>query len=183
MEAVLGKRTRRVVTGHDKDGRAVVLMDGAAPNLRVREATGFVSTLLWVTDGTPADLSGTADGADREIGVAPPENGSIFRTVEFPPLPGDETVDTEEMIAEMRLPKETAGKRHALMHRTRSIDYAIVLSGEISLLLDEETIELQTGDTVVQRGTNHAWVNTGTEPCRMVFILIDAQEPPELDQS
>lgn len=149
----------------------MVLTDGETPNIRVREGTGFVSMLLWATDETPADLSGNADGADRELGVAPPDGGSIFRVVEFPPVPGEGKTSPA---------REAGGKRHPYMHRTRTIDYAIVLSGKITLLLDDKDIALEAGDTVVQRGTDHAWVNTGSEPCLMVFVLIDAKQPPEL---
>lgn len=165
------KKIRRIVTGHDKDGKSVVLMDGEAPNVRVREGTGFVSTLLWASEETPADLSGNADGADRDIGIAPPQGGSIFRIVKFPPVSGGGQTSPAE---------ETPGKRHAYMHRTKTLDYAIVLSGKITLMLDDADIALEAGDTVVQRGTDHAWVNTGSEPCLMGFVLIDAKEPPEL---
>ena len=79
------KPTRRVVTGHDQAGKAVVLADGAAPNAKLRRASGLTSTLLWVTDESPADLSGSADRAARDIGVAPPRSGTIFRVVDFPP--------------------------------------------------------------------------------------------------
>lgn len=147
----------------------MVLRDGDAPNVRVRANTGFVSTLLWVTGECPADLSGDADGAEREVGIAPPESGSIFRAVEFPPVRDDGGTAV------------AAGQRHPYMHRTQTIDYAIVLSGKITLMLDGEDISLEAGDTVIQRGTNHAWVNTGTEPCLMAFVLIDAKEPPELN--
>ena len=78
--------TRRVVTGHDDNGKAIIESDGAAPNVRVREGAGFVSTLLWVTDETPANVGLRIDRADRTIAVAPPANGSILRIVDFPPV-------------------------------------------------------------------------------------------------
>jgi len=142
--------TRRVVTGH-RDGKAVVLYDGAAPNRKVRPVTGLVSTLLWVTDETPANVSQAKDRAERETGIPPPHGGSIFRVVEFPP--GSE----------------------AAMHRTPSIDYAVVLDGEIDMLLDDCEVHLAAGDTLVQQATNHAWINRGTRPCRIAFVLIDAE--------
>src|SRR5207245_10802422 len=89
--------TRRVVTGHNAKGRAVVLIDGAAPNAKLRKATGLTSTLLWVTDRSPADNCGSADAAEREIGVAPPPRGSIFRVVDFPPAGGIYAVGHAEM--------------------------------------------------------------------------------------
>ena len=169
--------TRRVVTGHDASGRAVVLIDGAAPNAKLRKATGLTSTLLWVTDRSPADNSGSADAAEREIGVAPPPCGSIFRVVDFPPAAEFGAVDNAAMLREMGIASGQGGARHAGMHRTRSIDYAVVISGEIDMLLDDSEVHLRAGDVLVQRGTNHGWVNRGRENCRIAFVLIDAKEP------
>jgi mannose-6-phosphate isomerase-like protein (cupin superfamily) len=168
---------RRVVTGHDACGKAIVLMDSAAPNRKVRQ-TGLVSTLLWVTDETPADISGNADRAAREIGVPPPPNGSILRVVDFPPeAAGGTKVDNATILREMGVAAGTAPVRHAHMHRTRSVDYAIVLSGEIDMLLDDSEVHLKAGDILVQQGTNHAWVNNGRAVCRIAFVLIDGKEP------
>jgi len=169
--------TRRVVTGHDASGRAVVLIDGAAPNAKLRRATGLTSTLLWVTDRSPADNFGSADAAAREIGIAPPPRGSIFRVVDFPPAAEFGAVDNAAMLREMGIASGQGGARHAGMHRTRSIDYAVVISGEITMLLDDSEVHLKAGDVLVQRGTNHAWVNRGRENCRIAFVLIDAKEP------
>ena len=169
--------TRRVVTGYDASGRAIVLIDGAAPNAKLRRATGLTSTLLWVTDRSPADNAGSADAAEREIGVAPPPRGSIFRVVDFPPAAEFGAVDNAAMLREMGIASGQGGARHAGMHRTRSIDYAVVISGEITMLLDDSEVHLKAGDVVVQRGTKHAWVNRGRENCRIAFVLIDAKEP------
>lgn len=166
--------TRRVVTGH-RDGKAVVLFDGPAPNRKVRQASGIVSTLLWTTDETPADISGSRDRTEREIGVPPPANGSVFRMVEFPPE--GRAVSREAILKEMGV-SDHGGARHPGMHRTRSIDYAVVVEGEIDMLLDEGEVHLSAGDVLVQQGTNHAWVNRGTAPCRIAFVLIDARELP-----
>ncbi|HTQ73774.1 MAG TPA: cupin domain-containing protein [Burkholderiales bacterium] len=169
--------TRRVVTGHDASGAAVVLIDGNAPNAKLRKATGLTSTLLWVTDGSPADNSGSADAADRDIGVAPPPRGSIFRVVDFPPAAEAGAVDNAAMLKEMGLADAAhSDPRHATMHRTRSVDYAVVISGEIDMLLDDTEVHLKPGDVLVQRGTRHAWVNRGRESCRVAFVLIDAGE-------
>ena len=162
--------TRRIVTGH-RDGKGVVLYDGPAPNRKVRQASGLVSTLVWVTDETPADISGTADRTEREIGVPPPAGGSIFRVVEFPPERG--TMSREAVLKEMGLSGQ-GDARHAGMHRTRSIDYAVVMEGEIDMILDDSEVHLAAGDVLVQQGTNHAWVNRGSRPCRIAFVLIDA---------
>src|SRR4029077_11821970 len=143
--------TRRVVTGHDASGRAVVLIDGAAPNAKLRKATGLTSTLLWVRDESPADNSGSADSAERDIGVAPPPRGSIFRVVDFPPAAESGAVDNAAMLKEMGIAGAArSDPRHATMHRTRSIDYAVVISGEIDMLLDDSEVHLEAGDVLVQ---------------------------------
>ncbi|HZF20021.1 MAG TPA: cupin domain-containing protein [Burkholderiales bacterium] len=173
--------TRRVVTGHDASGKAAVLIDGAAPNAKLRKATGLTSTLLWVTDNspadnTPADNTGMSDAAEREIGVAPPGRGSVFRMVDFPPASEVGAMDNAAVLKEMGFARGEAPPRHATMHRTRSVDYAVVIEGEIDMLLDDSEVRLRAGDVLVQRGTNHAWVNRGTESCRIAFVLIDALE-------
>src|SRR5215475_9453668 len=175
----MAKAIRRVVTGHDESGKAVVLIDGPAPNVKMRQ-TGIASTLLWVTEEGPADLSGNVDRAARDIAVAPPPNGSILRIVDFPPVTAEAmAVGRASVAREMGLALRTDGRstRHPFTHRTRSIDYAIVIAGEIDMLLDDSEVHLVAGDVLVQQGTNHAWVNNGTEPCRIAFVLIDAREP------
>jgi mannose-6-phosphate isomerase-like protein (cupin superfamily) len=162
--------TRRVVTGH-RNGKGTVLFDGPAPNRKTRQASGLVSTLLWATDESPADISGKADRAEREIGVPPPLRGSIFRVVEFPP--GRKQSSREAVLKEMGLSSQS-DSRHPGMHKTRSIDYAVVMEGEIDMLLDDSEVHLTAGDVLVQQGTNHAWVNRGTRSCRIAFVLIDA---------
>lgn len=179
---------RRVVTVCDGKGKAVVGIDGPARNVKVRKASGgLVSTLLWVTDETPVDISGRADRADREIGVAPPPRGSAFRIVDFPPTADSALMDNEAVIREMGISHAGAkagdDARHPLMHRTRSIDYAIVMSGEIDMLLDDTEVHLRAGDVLVQQGTDHAWVNRGREICRIAFVLIDADEPAPLGKT
>ena len=169
---------RRVVTGVNGEGKAVVVQDGPAPHTVSRPAISVESALLWVTDETPADLSRYEDPTDREIGVAPPPGGSILRVVEFLPQPGE--IDNDAFLKVMGLGADHGG-RHAFMHRTRSIDYAIVLSGEIDMLLDDGEVHVKAGDILIQRATNHAWVNRSGQPCRIVFVLIDAVDfpPPE----
>ena len=167
------KPVRRVVTGH-RGTKSVVLFDSAAPNQKLRQASGLVSTLLWVTDERPADVSGSADRSLREIGVPPPPKGSIFRVVDFPPEGG--TRSREAVLKEMGV-ADTGGARHHAMHKTPSTDYAVVIEGEIDMLLDDSEVHLVAGDVLVQQGTNHAWVNRGREPCRIAFILVDAKEP------
>jgi hypothetical protein len=177
----MSQAIRRVVTGHDESSKAIVKSDGVAGNVRVRAGAGFVSTLLWVTEETPALASLGIDRADRVIGTAPPANGSILRVVEFPPVTPDvEATDRGALMRAMGLDHHApdgAPARHPYMHRTKSVDYAIILSGEIDMLLDDSEVHLAAGDVVIQQGTNHAWVNRSSSVCRIAFVLLDAHDP------
>jgi len=180
----MARAVRRVVTGHREDGRSAVLFDGPAPNMKRREA-GNASTLLWVTDEGPADVSQPGDRAAREIGVPPPRGGTLFRIAEFPPESGGATLDHETVLRDFGIGPDVApGRppRHPHIHRTRTIDYVIVLEGEIHLLLDEAEVRLGAGDVVIQQGTNHAWFNRGAVPCRLAMVFVDAREPEALLQ-
>jgi mannose-6-phosphate isomerase-like protein (cupin superfamily) len=176
-EGPMGSEVRRVVTRNEADGKAVVLLDGASPRIMSRPESGIKSALLWVTDTTPAEVTGTQDRADRAIGIPPPTGGSVFRIVDFYPV-DDSKLPADHMTQHMGTDASRKGwaPRHPAMHRTRSVDYAIVMSGEIDMLLDDSEIHLKAGDVLVQQSTNHAWVNRGTEPCRIAFVLIDAKE-------
>src|SRR4051812_40015624 len=176
----LSEDVRRVVTTVDKNGRAVVLFDGANPHKIVRPNRSVTSRLLWATDQTPADMSGAKDRAAAEVGIAPPAGGSIFRIIDIPPTsPEIAHLDVDYLHRQIgeHAPQRGLPPRHPLMHRTRTIDYAIIMQGEIDMLLDEGEIHLKAGDVLIQQGTNHAWVNRGREPCRIAFVLIDANEP------
>jgi len=143
----------RVVTGHDANQTAKILIDAPATNKRTSKSGG-VSTLIWCTDRTPADIGvgeNIEDMGARVLGTPPPPNGTRFTVNDIPP------------------------GRSGPMHRTETIDYVIVLSGEVEMEMDNSTIKLKAGDVLVQRGTNHAWVNRGTEAARIAFILIDAE--------
>ena len=171
---------RRVVTGLDETGKAIVLFDGENPHKAVRPVRNNISRRIWVTSESPADISGREDRGQTEIGVSPPPGGTVFRVVEYPPV----TAEAEALgpNARMReLGAEAPGKgrppRHPLMHRTRSLDYAIILSGEIDMLLDDSEVHLKAGDVLVQQATNHAWVNRSGEVCRIAFVLVDAKDP------
>lgn len=172
---------RRIVTGHDDSGKAIVESDGICPHVKVRPGAGFVSSLLWVTDETPARMDLRQDRAERTIGVPPPPNGSILRVVDFPPVDAEtEKIDQAALLKSMGADHHDHGgapARHPYMHRTKSVDYAIVLKGEIDMLMDDSEVHLKAGDFLVQQGTNHAWVNRGTEVCRIAFVLIDGIDP------
>src|ERR1700683_4987007 len=124
--------TRRVVTGHDVSGKAIIESDGAAPNVKIREGAGFVSTLLWVTDETPANVGLRIDRADRTIAVAPPANGSILRIVDFPPVtPEVDGMDGSALRQAMGVDhagSAGAPSRHAYMHRPQGVDHGLVVS-------------------------------------------------------
>jgi quercetin dioxygenase-like cupin family protein len=139
---------RRVVTGHDADGHAFVQIDEIARNL-VSARPGATAGVVWTTEGFPVDNNGNEDEGLRRTGTTL-ANGTVFRVLEL--MPGSS-------------PRN---------HRTDSIDYAVVMSGEIDMELDATTVHLKAGDVLVQRGTIHNWVNRGTEPCVIAFVLIAA---------
>jgi len=168
---------RRVVTGLDASSHAVVLFDGRMSLKPV--APGIRATNFWITDGYPPSLT-EVDSSGRQIGTAPPDNGTKFRVVEFAPLDAaSEAKLPPEMIQKGITNSPTKGipVKHPLMHRTRSLDYAVVLSGEIDMMLDDTSVHLKQGDVIVQQATNHAWVNHGIRPCRILFVLMDSKEP------
>jgi mannose-6-phosphate isomerase-like protein (cupin superfamily) len=175
----MGKPVRRVVTGHDATGKAIVIMDGPSPTWNRNPASDTESGLVWITDSTPADIAVSADQSARKIAIPPPARGSICRVVEFGPMTKEmEDLPINHLSSTMGEGHVSKGRppRHPFMHRTRSIDYAIVLDGEIDMLLDDSEVHLKAGDVLVQQGTNHAWVNRGKKPCRICFVLIDAKE-------
>jgi mannose-6-phosphate isomerase-like protein (cupin superfamily) len=168
---------RRVVTGLDDRNRAVVLFDTGMSLKTV--APGIIATNFWITDSYPPSLT-KEDPSGRPIGTAPPDNGTKFRVVEFSPLDAaTEAKMPPEMIQKgiTNSPAKGIPVKHPLMHRTRSLDYAVILSGEIDMMLDDTSVHLKQGDVIVQQATNHAWVNRGKEPCRILFVLMDSKEP------
>ncbi len=168
----------RVVTTLDANNRSTTLVDGEVP--LVTSPSGNKSANLWLTDTSPAGFSFTEDAA-KATGLNPPDNGTVFRVVEIPPLrAGDQTKMPPELM--MKLAGNDAPTRgvpvsNPLMHRTRTVDYAIIMSGEVDMMLDDKTVHLKAGDVVVQQATNHAWLNHGTKPCRIIFVLMDAKQP------
>jgi len=172
------KGIRRVVTTHDKSGKAMVGFDGMSPVSGGEPELGVESITLWVTDDTPVDLTGSKDAGKTKVGIPPPKNGSIFRIVDFHPTPKAEDLDPAFLakIVGQKLAPGAKPPRHPGMHKTRTIDYLAVLSGEIDMLLDDSEVHLKAGDVLVQRGTVHAWVNRGTEVCRIAVVNIDAKD-------
>lgn len=143
---------RRIVTGHDADGKAIVTTNEIMSNVSQLRSGNF-QTLIWKTDDTPAEVDGEDDPATQELDIEPPERGSIFRILEL--MPG----------------------KDAYMHRTDTIDYAICMSGECVMVMDDDVeVGMTAGDVMVQRGTWHGWANRSDEPCQIAFILIGAKE-------
>ena len=167
---------RRIVTTHDKDGKAVALVDAIVPPDPKPDATSWH---MLVTDSSPCKSSGTKDFAEKHE-FHPPNNGTQFRIVEFKPT-GDVTHLDPQFIIKFfglqKLAKRAKPVRHPLMHRSSSVDYAIVLSGECDMLLDDAEYHVGPGDVIIQQATNHAWVNRTDKPCRIAFILMDGADP------
>ena len=168
---------RRVVTGLDSTGKAVVLIDDKVPMAAERSPNGVGD--IWQTAMTPAELSGT-DRRTAIRGVQPPKNGTVFRIVQFPPITPEvekQSLDTMMKAVGTSAPAKGRPPKHPYMHRTRSVDYAIVLSGEIFMMLDDKELLFKAGDVVVQQATNHAWINRSKAPASVAFVLVDSQEP------
>jgi mannose-6-phosphate isomerase-like protein (cupin superfamily) len=167
---------RRVVTKLDESGKAVVMFDEQLMLSRPRPPNSNLD--LWTTQKSPADFSWTEDRA--KPGFSPPKGGTSLRVVEFPPVgPGVDKLDLNLVMNMVGAGAPAKGRpsKHPFMHRTRTVDYAIILSGEISMMLDETEVFLKAGDFVVQQATNHAWINRGKVPCRIAFVLMDSEEP------
>jgi mannose-6-phosphate isomerase-like protein (cupin superfamily) len=175
------KRYRRVVTGHDANGHSVVLIDGESPHSFLLEKAGNLQlTELWETTSAPAQNFGIRDAADHERRIEPVGAGTVFRIIEYPPdRIRFQTMEPEEFYPSMgvRAP-EDPWRRHPGMHKTDTVDYCIVLSGEIYAVLDEMEVLLRAGDCLIQRGTSHAWSNRSDEPCVIAFVLVAAHPVP-----
>ena len=144
-------KQRRIVTGHDRQGRAVVWKDGSLAGVPSR-ADKIRTLLVWSTDATPTDYLRDEDMGARKLGIQPPPGGTRFSVIEIEP------------------------GNTAYMHRTDSLDYVICLEGEVDMQLDDgATVHMAAGDVMVQRGTMHAWVNRGAVPCRLAVVLVDGK--------
>lgn len=174
----MSQKFRRVVTGHDENGVATVISDEEASCILSRpNRPGVTLTNLWMNDKTPAAMELHDDPVTGPLILHPPKNGSVFRIVQFDPEDPEvlAKLDGKSAFAEMGAGANIVeNARHPFMHRTDSLDYTVVLSGEIYMMMDEDEYLLKAGDTVVQQGTNHAWSNRGIEPCLIAFILVDA---------
>jgi mannose-6-phosphate isomerase-like protein (cupin superfamily) len=168
----------RVVTGLDANNKSTTLFDSRV-TLEVGKS-GNPGAVLWITDSYPLGFS-QQDTAQRPIGIPPPANGTVIRVVEFPPIDDAKLAKMDPNFM-MKVVGDNAPARgvpvsNPLMHRTRTVDYGIIMSGEIDMMLDDKTVHLKAGDVVVQQATNHAWLNHGKEPCRVLFVLMDSKQP------
>lgn len=181
----------RVVTGHDAHGKAIVCSSGPLPlTMEIAAIPGTVFHEVWSTAVSPAPVGNGPDPTLGALMLPPPANGTRIRFVDIPP-------DTPEFLArgaarmkdaftqagDAAVSTVRAGSPHPLMHRTESIDYGVVIDGELTLVLDDSEVQLQPGSVVVQRGTNHAWANRSGRPCRMLFVLVDGRYEPAVAQA
>lgn len=169
---------RRIVTGHNEDGRSIITIDGP-PARSIGEDVGGLFE-LWNTDGNIIDTKDNLDRADQDIILSPPTGGTKFRYFQINPTPEGIPMEIMQEIAADAFEKIGAGhhrvdtSKHPAMHKTETIDYIILLKGDVTLILDEDEVALKPHDVVVQRGTNHAWVNNGDEPALLIAVLIDS---------
>ena len=171
------EKIRRVVTGHDENGKSVFISDCAATAVKEMESMpGLSLTDLWQTASAPADNTGEADAADRPVVLEPPASGTIFRLVEFPPDSAwrgrADAAEAFDSISAGHAPVN--GSDDPMMHKTSTIDYLIVVRGEIWAILDDSETCLKQGDMMIQRGTNHSWSVRTVEPCLLAAVLVSA---------
>ena len=178
------KTFRRIVTGHDEDGKAIIISDKSPERTyMIGGPDGAKFHEVWSTSESPALISNRpSEIEETSLILSPPKGGTRIRIIHFPPESEDiRNLTREEAQAHFKSmggeEASNAGNHapHPLMHRTETIDYGIVIEGELTLVLDRSETIIKTGDIVVQRGTNHAWANRSGKTCRIAFILIDGQ--------
>ncbi len=170
---------RRIITGHDKNGRSIISID-APPARSIGEDVGGLFE-IWNTDGNDIISYDSSDRADEDIILSPPKGGTKFRYFQINPSPEGVPDEIMQKIAADAFEKIGAShhridtSKHPAMHKTETIDYIILLKGDVTLILDEEEVDLKPYDVVVQRGTNHAWANNGKEPALLIAVLVDSK--------
>lgn len=168
------RKLRRIITGHNEEGKSIVTYDGPPIGFG-----GFSE--MWVTDRSPADNKHKSDAAKRKVRLEPPPNGSLFRYFQINPEDPSRSAEEVEELWKKNFAAMDAShsrpdtSRNPGMHKTKTVDYIILLKGEITLLLEEDEVDLKPFDVVIQRGTNHAWVNKGSDPALLVAVMIDAE--------
>jgi mannose-6-phosphate isomerase-like protein (cupin superfamily) len=183
------KTVRRIVTGHDADGKAIIIADAPPVHTQLVGGPGGPTFFeVWHTVETPAFIyARPVEFNEKGLVLPPPKNGTRIRVIEFPPegeeirkLTGADAAAKFRSMGHAEAVTSGEAAPHPLMHRTKTVDYGIVLEGEITLVLDRGETTIQAGDIVIQNGTNHAWANRSTKICRMVFILIDGEFTSEI---
>lgn len=180
------KTVRRIVTGHNTEGKAIILSDASTERTYlIGGPNGAKFHEVWNTGQSPALIDSISE--ESELVLAPPKTGTRIRVIDFPPegdeirnLTKDEAGKHFKSMGGEDASKAGHGAPHPLMHRTATIDYGIVLEGEMTLIVDQGEVNIKAGDIIIQRGTNHAWSNRSGKSCRMAFILIDGQFTSEL---
>lgn len=176
------KTFRRIVTGHDADGVAIIVSDAPPTHTQLVGGPGGPTFFeVWQTLEAPALIHARpVEPEEKGLVLPPPKNGTRIRVIEFPPegeeirkLTGAEAAAKFKSMGDEKASTSNQAAPHPLMHRTKTVDYGIVLEGEITMVLDKEETTIQAGDIIVQNGTNHAWTNRSGKTCRVAFILID----------
>ncbi len=181
-------KIHRVVTGHDASGKAIVSIEGALPTVvELSAIPGTVFHEVWSTAGAPAAVDNGADPTVGALVLPPPAHGTRLRFVDIPPDTAEFLAhgaarmhDAFGQIGDVAASTVRPDSPHPLMHRTESVDYGIVIEGELTLVLDEAEVQLRPGSVVVQRGTNHAWANRSQQACRILFVLVDGAYDPAI---
>jgi mannose-6-phosphate isomerase-like protein (cupin superfamily) len=177
----------RVVTGHDAAGRSVIASDGPLSTIRALEAIpGMIFHEVWELSGSPPQIDNAPDPTPGPLSHQAPKHGNRIRFVDFPP---DESYLAEAGARMKQLFDEVndqtaltvkADSPHPMMHRAEAIDYAIVIEGEMTMVLDDAEVVLRLGSVVIQRGTNHAWANRSGKVCRVLYVQLSAQYEPSV---
>jgi mannose-6-phosphate isomerase-like protein (cupin superfamily) len=178
------KPTRRIVTIDDQQGRSGAIADGPSPDRRSDPARpGFMMERMWVTQGSPPAIGDSRDPVLGPHTIEPPRSGTVCRVVTFPPdasfrgkIGSAEVAAFFHAMGSPGASTYSAKAPHPYMQKTRTLDFCLILEGEITLVLDTAEVQLKAGDTVVQRGTNHAWSNRSDRPCVVAISSHDAAE-------
>ena len=176
-------KVRRIVTGHDRSGRSIIASDASSPHvIAIQGIASLGVTDIWKTHSTPADPDLARDPCGQPIQLAPPPRGTLVRIVQFPPdKVWAKRADPNSAFASLgksgaaALARDASAARHPMMHCTATVDYAIILKGEIWALMDIGETKMKAGDVLIQNATNHAWANRSNKPCTVAFVLIDSK--------
>jgi mannose-6-phosphate isomerase-like protein (cupin superfamily) len=166
---------RRIVTALDETGRSRVLTDETNPNYKKHPVSGIEACVLWTTNAYPPSVAAQSDPVTGKEGIAPARDGSIFHIVDFPPLKTEAlAAGYVQSMVDPGIKNPVALSTHPMVHRTDTLDYALIMSGEIDMVVGEELVHCKAGDVVIQQATVHGWLNHSAENCRVAFVMLDA---------